>query len=283
MDSSRRSHIRVLNLGAGVQSTAVALMSQRGELPRVDIAIFADTGEEPRAVYDHLEWLIRHVTFPVLRRSYGKLGDDLLSGRGPNQNFRNIPAFLASEEGRKEGIGWRQCTYNYKVKVIDETIKRELFGLAPRQHVPPGFSCTNVTGLSWDEPMRVAKVRGKNCAWQTFECPLFDMQWTRAKCAAWLRDKVPHIVPRSACVFCPYHNNEEWRHIRDHDQEGWQRALTIDRALREDAACSCGLRKAMYLHSSCVPLERAEIDTAESRKDQYLFGFARECDGMCGL
>ena len=156
-------------------------------------------------------------------------------------------------------MGWRQCTYNYKVKVIDETIKRELFGLAPRQHVPPGFSCTNVTGLSWDEPMRVAKVRGKNCAWQTFECPLFDMQWTRAKCAAWLRDKVPHTVPRSACVFCPYHNNEEWRHIRDHDQEGRQRALTIDRALREDAACSRGSAK------RCICTVRASPRTRRNR------------------
>ena len=29
-----------------------------GEItPQIDVAIFADTGEEPKAVYEHLEWL----------------------------------------------------------------------------------------------------------------------------------------------------------------------------------------------------------------------------------
>lgn len=33
----------ILNLGAGVQSTTLYLQSMRGECPRFDIAIFADT------------------------------------------------------------------------------------------------------------------------------------------------------------------------------------------------------------------------------------------------
>lgn len=36
----------ILNLGAGVQSTALYLMSMRGEAPKFDCAIFADTQEE---------------------------------------------------------------------------------------------------------------------------------------------------------------------------------------------------------------------------------------------
>ena len=49
-----------LNLGAGVQSTALYLMSIDGdepEVPKFDAAIFADTQEEPGEVYRHLEWL----------------------------------------------------------------------------------------------------------------------------------------------------------------------------------------------------------------------------------
>ncbi len=49
--------LRVLSLGAGVQSTTLALMIEKGEIPMVDAAIFADTGAEPKAVYDHLDWL----------------------------------------------------------------------------------------------------------------------------------------------------------------------------------------------------------------------------------
>ena len=47
--------INILNLGAGVQSTALLLMSIKGELPKLDYAIFSDTGWEPKKVYDNLE------------------------------------------------------------------------------------------------------------------------------------------------------------------------------------------------------------------------------------
>ena len=49
--------LRCLSLGAGVQSTTMALMAAHGALtPMPDCAIFADTGWEPEAVYDHLDW-----------------------------------------------------------------------------------------------------------------------------------------------------------------------------------------------------------------------------------
>jgi hypothetical protein len=57
------SHV-ILSLGAGVQSTALALMAVQGELPgfrRPIAAIFADTGWEPLGVYDHLHWLIQEL------------------------------------------------------------------------------------------------------------------------------------------------------------------------------------------------------------------------------
>ena len=49
--------LNVLNLGAGVQSSVVLLMSLEGELPPIDHAIFADVGWEPSAVYRQLDWL----------------------------------------------------------------------------------------------------------------------------------------------------------------------------------------------------------------------------------
>ena len=54
-----RTPFRSLSLGAGVQSTVLALMAERGEygLPKPDVAVFADTGWEPPSVYEHLDWL----------------------------------------------------------------------------------------------------------------------------------------------------------------------------------------------------------------------------------
>ena len=57
--------LRVLSLGAGVQSTTLALMINQGELPMVNCAIFADTKGEPKYVYDHLNWLKNKLKFPI--------------------------------------------------------------------------------------------------------------------------------------------------------------------------------------------------------------------------
>src|SRR6516164_4156437 len=60
--------LHIISLGAGVQSTTLALMAAAGEIkPMPDCAIFADTGWEPRAVYDHLDWLEPLLPFPVYR------------------------------------------------------------------------------------------------------------------------------------------------------------------------------------------------------------------------
>ena len=74
--------LRVLSLGGGVQSTTLALMAAHGEIgPMPHCAVFADSGWEPKAVYEHLRWLMSPnvLPFPVhtvsggdLRRSPGR-------------------------------------------------------------------------------------------------------------------------------------------------------------------------------------------------------------------
>ena len=61
----------VISLGAGVQSTTMALMAAHGLLTPMPIAaIFADTGAEPEPVYDHLDWLSSgFATAPRARRT----------------------------------------------------------------------------------------------------------------------------------------------------------------------------------------------------------------------
>lgn len=88
------SELHVLSLGAGVQSTALYLMSIEGLLPKLDAAIFADTQEEPGEVYSHLAWLRSLGGPPILTGTAGKLGDDLRNGRNSTGGrFASIPAF----------------------------------------------------------------------------------------------------------------------------------------------------------------------------------------------
>jgi hypothetical protein len=78
---------------------------------KLDAAIFADTGEEPEAVYRHLEWLQSLNGPPILVRSVGRLGDDLVNGRNSTGGrFASIPAFTTKDEGGTVGITRRQCS-----------------------------------------------------------------------------------------------------------------------------------------------------------------------------
>ena len=54
----REPTMRILSLGAGVQSSCLALMAQEGLTKhKPDYMIFADTGWEPKFVYEHVEYL----------------------------------------------------------------------------------------------------------------------------------------------------------------------------------------------------------------------------------
>ena len=85
----------MLSLGAGVQSTTLALMAAHGEIgPIPDCAIFADTGWEPKAVYEHLAWLrsINVLPVPVHIVSAGNLRADIFAG-AQGKRWASIPAF----------------------------------------------------------------------------------------------------------------------------------------------------------------------------------------------
>lgn len=87
--------LRLLSLGAGVQSTALAILAARGDLPGLDGAIFSDTGWEPRSVYEHLDRLDREVLqpagIPLYLVSSGNVRDDALD---PAHRFASMPLFV---------------------------------------------------------------------------------------------------------------------------------------------------------------------------------------------
>ena len=124
--------LRVLNLGAGVQSTTLYLMACNGELA-FDVAIFADTQEEPQEVYRHLDWLKSLGVCgapPIVTATAGRLGEDLIHGRNTTgQRFAAIPAFTTSDGGKTRGMTKRQCSKEYKTEVIARCIRREVLGL----------------------------------------------------------------------------------------------------------------------------------------------------------
>tara|TARA_Y100000310_G_C20434133_1_gene692906 strand:+ start:47 stop:319 length:273 start_codon:yes stop_codon:yes gene_type:complete len=67
----------IISLGAGVQSSTMALMAAKGEItPMPDGAIFADTQWEPNHVYKWLDFIEKNVPFPIYRVTAGNLTED---------------------------------------------------------------------------------------------------------------------------------------------------------------------------------------------------------------
>lgn len=280
--------LSVLNLGAGVQSTTVYLMMLRGELPRADVAIFADTQDEPEAVYQHLAWLKTLGGPKILTTSIGRIGDDLVRGiNSTGQRFASIPAFTTADGGLTHGMTKRQCSREYKTRPIAQAIRRQVLGLKPRQRVPRDTVVVQSFGISLDEARRAVAIRKRFVTDQKWARPVFpilDRLMTRADCLTWLArfGNVPHAVPRSACVFCPYHTDTEWLRIKANPAD-WARAVEIDRALRAaGTVANRDMRQVMYLHDSCKPLE--DIVLVETPRDRQMpMSFYRECEGVCGV
>ena len=105
------------------------------------------------------------------------------------------------------------------------------------------------------------------------EFPLFDLEMTRSDCIAYLKERVPHDVPRSACVFCPFKDNREWKDLKDNDPEGWKRAVEVDKICRTGT----GLDAWRFVHRSCQPLDKVDFRSADEKSGQkHLFsGVAR--------
>jgi len=279
--------LKVLSLGAGVQSTTVLLMSCRGVLPKLDAAVFADTQWEPAEVYEHLGWLTEQaedVGIPVHRVTNGDLRQHTMEGfvRGSaadGQRYASLPLHVLNNDGSR-GMIRRQCTTEYKIVPIERFIRRELLGLKPHGRAPAD-AVDQWFGISADEMRRVRLTRDH---WKRHVYPLvglpaamLDRPFTRLMCSDWLREHYPgRDVPRSACIGCPYHTNDEWRRIKS-DPEQWADAVEVDRAIRH----ADGMDGQVFLHRGCRPLEQIDLRSDED-KGQMTFGFRNECLGYCG-
>jgi hypothetical protein len=261
--------LRVISLGAGVQSSVMALMAARQEItPMPDAAIFADTQAEPDAVYEHLNWLESQLPFPVYRVTAGSLYQAVVTGvQADGHKFNPVPFYI---EGG--GIGRRQCTAIYKIDPVRKKI-RDLIGVSKGQKVSAGTTVEQWIGISVDEIVRVKDARE---GWLKNRWPLIEKDMRRHDCVNWFAKHYPdRHLPRSACYFCPYQRNDEFRRLKDTDPQSWQKAIEVDETIR-----NANEGKQQFIHRSCKPLSEVDLFTAEEKGQMT---FLDECDGMCGM
>jgi hypothetical protein len=274
--------LRVLSLGAGVQSTTLALMAAHGEFEHMpDCAIFADTGAEPRVVYKHLEWLMSDgiLPFPVHIVSAGNLWEDELrirtSAKSGKRYMKNsIPAFVKKASGGMGLLG-RKCTSDYKLVPIQRKV-RDLLGISRATKNTPTVEMW--VGISTDEASRM---KPSQKGYIVNRWPLIEKNISREGCLMWLAKHGYPPAPRSACVFCPFHSDDEWVKLKTQSPDEFERAARFEISLQQAAQRQDALVGTPFLHKSGAPL--SEVLFAATTRPAQLDMFNNECEGMCGV
>ena len=285
----------ILSMGAGVQSTCLLLWSCMGLIPKFDLAIFADVGFEPKKVMTHLEWCKieaeKHgIPLVVVKHTEGGLKNDTVNALSSEDGGRvaGMPFFTSSIEGEKaSGMTMRQCTSEYKISPINKYFRREVLGLKPRQRAPKEKVIFQYMGISFDEATRAKNSQEKYIE-NVFPFLNWGIDspdgkvWRRYQIVNWLEENYPEIqVPRSSCIACPYHSNEEWRSIKDNSEE-WEEACQFDESIRIDKRNKKSkLTQFLYVHKSGKPLREVDLRSDEEKGQGSLWD--NECEGMCGM
>jgi len=266
-------HLRVLSLGAGVQSSTLALMIEKGEVPMVDCAIFSDVGAEPKKVYDWLEYLKTQLSYPVHTVQWRNLKEDIISAsKGLHKDF-DAPFFTVDKKKKKKGMMKRKCTADYKIKPVVKKI-RELLGYQRGERVVKGTKVELVMGISYDEMQRM---KINQLKYVENQYPLVENGIRRHHCVEWMEKHNYPKPPRSACTFCPFHSNEEWRNIKQNKHE-WNEVIKLDKILRQN---NTSLNSHLYLHRDCKPIDEVDLREKDEQTGQY--SLLDECEGMCGI
>ena len=263
--------LKVLSLGAGVQSSTVLFKMIDGVIPMADVAIFADTGNEPKEVYKYLDYLKTFMqgVLPLHIVSKSNIVNDALaeSEKGTNKGFITMPVYGIDDAGKKS-LGRRQCTNDYKIQPIHKEI-RKILGVKSLR----GKSVEMIMGISTDEIQRAKKPQQQ---WQINYYPLLQLDMSRHDCKHYIQEKQVKQPPRSACIVCPYHSNEEWQHLKDNYPTEFKEAVAFDYAIRNKKE---GIKN--YLHSSFIPLDQVNFKKKQKIYQGSLFD--DECEGICGI
>ena len=277
-----------LSWGGGQQSTAILVASALGltindyEFPKLDLAVFANTGSESRRTYECIEaaaeWarglgvnvVIEEATMLKKAKAKGlnSLGDLLVARmtgdeRSP-KSVPQIPAFTAPT-----GALGKDCTIDLKATVIDPLVARTAKPLGQRYNV------LQLIGFGYEEVHRIRTSPRAKEGWR-YEFPLIRAKMNRHATKALCMEHLGFVPPPSACVFCPYRGVEGWRALRDESPEDFAEVLRVDNAIRDSSRA--GVKQPVFLSNSRLPVE--EAIAADDKQGTLPFG--GRCDsGSC--
>ena len=243
---------RFLSYGAGMQTFALLVMAEQGDI-QIDEVVFADTGGEHPETYAHIEKVAKPICdrmgIPFITVKMRKIVTDITTLHGDVLiDYKNMlkqtedlsrknKAFIRSLENKK---------YHVQQKVVtslrDEIIaRRRLPSINPQsrwctsdsklipihrgyireEQVKGNYAkpCVALIGLGYEELTRMYK---PHLAEYTVEYPLIDRKMTRRDCVKYVTDHGYESPPKSGCYFCPFQSEKQWGILyRNHPDLYW--------------------------------------------------------------
>ncbi|MFI0008561.1 phosphoadenosine phosphosulfate reductase [Streptomyces globisporus] len=257
-----------VSYGGGVQSTALLVLAAQG---RVDFRTFlmanvGDDSEHPRTLHFLEEYArpfaAEHgIELAVLDRVMVRSGETrTLYGQLTKEGSRSIPIPVRMSNGAP---GTRQCTAEFKIKVVGRELKRRG---ATKQH-----PATVGVGISLDEISRANKRRCE--PHEEIVYPLLDLGLRRIDCVRIIREAGLPVPPKSSCWFCPFQRPETWHDMRRNEPDLFEKSCQLEELLNERRD-TLG-KDHVYLTRFGRPLRQAIPDGVD-----VLPGF-EDTDGLC--
>lgn len=260
--------MKILSCGAGMQSTAIALMSCENKLteqgnfpngkihpkiPIYDAIIFCDLELEPSWVYSQVnfiksacEWA--GIPFYVLENA---LYTDYMNNFG-NSRVVSIP-FWTVDKNDKKGKMMRTCTLDYKINLMQKFIRQELLGYKKGQRTKPNDEKAHEMHLGFSKE---EKRRCKENPHRMFvnKFPLCEVGLTRADNYTYIKDIWGLETRASACCFCPFHTNYFFNYLKINSKYEYEKTVAFDKLL-EDQQPNTKIRSKLFISKSRKRIE----------------------------
>ena len=196
--------MKVLNMGAGVQTTAMLLEFWED----YDLVIMADTGDEQEETYYYVEKYLKPFCeskglewVTVTEKKYGSLMKHCLE-----RKILPIPSR-------------RWCTHEHKVKPILKELRKR--GATKKNPI------TSCIGISIDEAHRANF--NTSVQYQKLEYPLVDRKISRKDCYDIIEKHGFPVPPKSGCDFCMFFSKNHFRKLAKNSPERFQKIVDMEK------------------------------------------------------
>ncbi len=250
---------QIFSSGGGTQSACIAALIIQGRLPKPDGAAIVDTEREHPAV-----WLYHD---SVVKPELAKIGVEI--HRIVKSDYATVDLWSKGKGGTtlpvftQGGKAPTYCSNEWKKRVIQRFWRSR--GIATNEQcLWIGFSldeANRYTRMAMSPEGRAGKLRFPLITdvplkrQQAINIVEQEMGWPRP--------------PRSACWMCPNHTNREWRDLKMNWPEYFQKAIELERQIRER-------EPNVFFHCSEIPLDQVDFGNEED-----LFAKHACNSGMC--